>query len=89
MQVSDVYENLLNRVIALSVALDNEQTKIAHVQHKLNESRVDSSEVSRLMLHMANNKKIDAINSFRHLTGMGLKESKDVVESVMDRGKRP
>ena len=29
--------------------------------------------------------KIEAIKSFRQITGYGLKESKDAVESVMDR----
>lgn len=36
-----------------------------------------------------NNRKIEAIKSLRMLTGFGLKESKDFVESVIQHGPRP
>jgi ribosomal protein L7/L12 len=39
------------------------------------------ADVNNLMLHMANGThKIEAIKSYRNLTGLGLKESKDAVE---------
>lgn len=43
------------------------------------------SNVEQLVSAMAMDKKIDAIRYFRTLTGWGLKESKQVVETVMDR----
>lgn len=41
--------------------------------------------VSDLFGFMLTDRKIDAIRSYRTLTGQGLKESKDAVESIMSR----
>lgn len=85
MQVSEIYENLLNRVITLSLALEGERTARITAEHKVSERPVNVGEVFTLMSSMASSRKIDAIKAYRNLTGAGLKESKDAVESVMDR----
>lgn len=46
---------------------------------------VDVNAVHRLIGHMASERKIDAIKEHRSITGYGLKESKDAVESVMNK----
>ena len=44
-----------------------------------------SNTVDTLMRGMRDNKKIEAIKACRELTGLGLKEAKDMVEFVMHR----
>jgi ribosomal protein L7/L12 len=85
MQVSEIYENLLNRVIALSLALDSERTARITAESKASERSVNVGDVYTLMSAMASDRTFDAIKAYRNLTGMGLKESKDAVEAVMQR----
>jgi hypothetical protein len=52
-----------------------------------------SSDLANLVKHlfaaMADGRKIEAIKAFRSLTGNGLKESKDAIESVMHNAPKP
>lgn len=38
-----------------------------------------------MLAYMISGRKIEAIKTHRQLTGMGLKESKDAIENIMDR----
>lgn len=43
-------------------------------------AQANASEIDNLLFAMKDNKFIEAIKSYRSLTGMGLKESKDAIE---------
>ncbi|MDP1918544.1 MAG: ribosomal protein L7/L12, partial [Myxococcales bacterium] len=45
------------------------------------EMAIDDAELRR---HLAGGRLIDAIKRYRELTGLGLKESKDAIESLRD-----
>lgn len=44
-------------------------------------AHVSSANVDDMLKSIADNRKIDAIKAYRHLTGLGLKESKDAIEA--------
>lgn len=88
MKVSEIYENLLNRVIALSLALEGERAARITAEHKASERSVNVADVYNLMACMAGDKKIEAIKAYRTLTGQGLLESKNAIEGVMNRAAR-
>ncbi len=70
-----IFDNLMNRIIGLSINLERERVA----------RQVNVAEVYNLMGHMASDHIIEAIKSYRTLTGQGLKESKDAIERVIRR----
>lgn len=82
----EIFKTLLNRVVSLSIALEQERAGRISADIKASERRLDVAEVFNLMAHMAGNRKIDAIRAYRSVTGAGLVDSKTAVESVMNRG---
>lgn len=83
---------LLDKIVTLSMQLANERSARVAAEARANtlESKtvpqpVDASEVIALIKHMALDRKIEAIKSYRALTGFGLKESKDAIETVTGR----
>lgn len=56
------------------------------------DSRIHKGDVAALVIGLirdiASDRKIEAIKGYRHLTGHGLKESKDAIESVTYRFQR-
>lgn len=76
---------MLNRIVTLSLALENERRERQVAESKVATQQWGNpeEEVIRLIRYMAEDRKIEAIKSFRTLTGHGLKESKDAVETVM------
>ena len=50
---------------------------------------IAGADVVEMIRCMATTRKIEAIKLYRQMTGYGLKESKDAIETVMDLIRRP
>lgn len=91
MRQSEIFDRLLNRAISAEVAAAQERARANAVIQRADELTkercgvISVQHVHDLMNAMAQGRKIEAIKAHRTMTGFGLKESKDVVESVMDR----
>jgi ribosomal protein L7/L12 len=91
MRQSEIFDKLLNRAISAEVAVVQERARAnAAIERADNLAKercgvISVQHVHDLMHHMANGRKIEAIKAHRTMTGFGLKESKDAVDSVMDR----
>jgi ribosomal protein L7/L12 len=89
----DIFENMLNRIVALSLEL--ERTKALAIENAnravslSSEKRMEVADVFTLVSAMSGDRKIDAIRAYRDLTGAGLKDAKDAVESVMHQIRLP
>lgn len=96
--MTDTVEILLNRLERLAVELGNAraerdrlarqveavETRIADAETRANRAPSPDN-IHELIGYMAEGRKIEAIKCHRFLTGYGLKESKDAIESVMSR----
>lgn len=85
----EIFDNMLNRIVTLSIDVDRARTERDSAERKASaivaDCRIEVADVFNLMSSMAGGRTIEAIKAYRTLTGAGLKEAKDAVESVMDR----
>lgn len=62
--------------------------KLVDAHPQMDESRVHKADVAAMVIgmisDMAAGRQIEAIKAYRHLTGYGLKESKDAIVAVRD-----
>ena len=89
--MEQVFQIMLGRleceIRANAVSRENYANLLAEYERLRNAKTkpVNADMIYALMQSMSGGKKIDAIKAYRSLTDAGLKESKDIVESVMDR----
>lgn len=88
MKQREFFTHLLDRVVEISVAFERERKMRLEAETRLAQSaspQIDPRHVHDLIKFMATDRKIEAIKAHRALTGCGLKDSKDAVETVMNR----
>lgn len=87
MTQKEFFTHLVERIVQLSIDLERERG-LRHTAEKaitnINPS-VDPRYVNDMLNYMVTDRKIEAIKMHRTLTGFGLKESKDAIETVMNR----
>lgn len=74
----------IQRLICTRQALDADD--IIGIENLVsnNTPQIAAVSVDKMLDDIKNNRKIDAIKQYQAMTGLGLKESKDAVERVMD-----
>lgn len=90
METKEIVTYLLDRVVRHSIDLDRSDAERRELLFE-KETRVGARPLDPegdaivLIRAMASEQKIEAIKAYRSLTGHGLKESKDAIETVMNK----
>jgi ribosomal protein L7/L12 len=87
MDSRDLLDTLLNRIECLAQAQARAEERQRDAEDKLYRAShtvpVNPTAVVTMLTAMANSRKIEAIKECRAITGLGLKEAKDLIEGAL------